>query len=471
MPDAITLPFWLVALLGIAAISSSYHHVFGPLMRWYLRGREVAIKERLSQNLSRDLPEILRIRRKARVTLFVNKPEVRDAIDAAVHDGQGTHEILETKVEEYANELTPGFYALWYFKIGYYLARTYLRMLYDIRIAKQPDAKMGEIASNASVVLVGNHRSNIDVMLQAYLASRTNMISFAAGEWGKAWPMSALLRMSGSYIIRRAEPLPLYRKILAIHLRDMVSVKMPQGIFLEGSLTRDGGIQEVKLGLMSYILSALGHENVDDIVFVPIAMNYDQVPEDRALVKTDARAFQGRSKFYVVFSTLWSLLRMAYRKLSRGKSAYGAAAVSFGTPVSMKEWLQNNNYDMAGLSAKDRRAIVAPVAQDLIEDIKGMLPVLPMSVVGTVFAQSGENTLERSAVYDLANGVIDAMERNGATFSQNFASQSERFVFVEKGIEALKRRKVLLEHADVLRLNVSNRPLLDYVFHSTEHLL
>ena len=164
---------------------------------------------------------------------------------------QGAREVLDYKVVEYANELTPGFYSLFYFKIGYLLARSYIRLLYELKIAKPPPPSIASVPEDASSVLVGNHRSNLDVMMLAYISSRTNMVSFAAGEWGKAWPMSTILHLAGSYIIRRNEPSPLYGKILEMHLQNMVKVKLPQGIFLEGGLTRDGSIQSVKLGLMS----------------------------------------------------------------------------------------------------------------------------------------------------------------------------------------------------------------------------
>ncbi len=468
MTGTVLMPLWLVIVLAISAVASAYHHVLLPFIRMYLRSRERRIHQRLENELSRKLPEYLKIRRKTRIEMFLNKTEVKQAIAEAVKDNQGTKELLEYKVHEYAKELTPGFYALFYFKIGYFLARSYIRLLYDVRIGKQPSAAVGRIPQSASVVLVGNHRSNLDVMILAYLAARTNMVSFAAGEWAKAWPLSVLLHMSGSYIIRRNEKLPLYRRILAIHLRELVKVKMPQGIFLEGGLTRDGGIQNLKLGLMNYILSALGEENVDDIVFIPVAFNYDQVPEDRTLIKHQDRGFQGRSAFYTSLSTFWSIVRVAYRKIQRDGSAFGKAVVSFGEPVSMSQWLAENGFDNLHFDGEQKRNLVAPVAEDLIATIKAMIPVLPVSIISTVFVDSCKSSLSELEVQNRASVVLQRFKQSDAVIA---FTDSQSAKALAEGLETLLGRKVLVLENGYYSVNSDNVELLRYFYNTTRHYL
>ena len=174
------------------------------------------------------------------------------------------------------------------------------------------------------------------------------------------WPLSALLHMSGSYIVRRDTSDPLYRTLLAIHVQELIRVKMPQGIFPEGKLTRNGGIQPFKLGLLNYMLASLNTENVEDIVFLPVAFNYDQTPEDRTLIKHEKRGFRKKSRFYSLLGTLSYLARFLIKKIQRGKAAYGNAAVNFGEPLSMKQWLLSQDMDIDNLDDEQRHAIVAP---------------------------------------------------------------------------------------------------------------
>lgn len=467
MTDAVVLPFWLALLLFVSAILSLWHHAIKPLVASFLESRERRLNQRLSNELTRQLPEVFRIGRRTRMELFVNSPEVQAAITEAEANSQGTREILDAKAKEYAHEMIPGFYAVFYFKVGYALARTYIRILYKLHVARQPSPAIANIPENASIVLVGNHRSNMDVMILAYLAARTNMVSFAAGEWAKPKPWSTLLHMCGSYIIRRKADDTLYRRMLAIHVREMVKEKMPQGIFLEGGLTRDGKIQPMKLGMMSYILSSLGGSNVDDIVFVPVAFNYDQVPEDRNLIKHEEKGFQGRSRFYTIFSTIFSLFRMWYKRYKRGKAAFGNAAVSFGEPVSMNDWLAEQGTSAPELDDAKRREIVLPVAQELESRIKEMIPVLPVSLVAAVFAEEDTTEFSELEVMTHAAAIVERLKAKGA----ELLSEDESSEALAEGIQRLMLRQVLIERDGHYRVNEKNRPLLTYLYNSIEHLL
>lgn len=468
MSEAISLPLWLVILLALSALTSLWYQVIVPVGRVLLSRRERRINQRLSNELSRNLPEIFKIRRKTRIELFLNKPAVQQAITECEEANEGTRDILQARATAYANELIPGFYALFYFKIGYFLARTYIRIMYSVRVARQPSEQIAKIPQDASIIMVGNHRSNMDVMILAYLAARTNMISFAAGEWGKAWPMSAFLHMCGSYIIRRQEGGTLYRKILAIHMQEMIKAKMPQGIFLEGGLTRDGRIQPMKLGLLSYILSSLGKNNVSDIVFVPVAFNYDQVPEDRTLIKHEERGFQGRSKLYTLFSALNSLLQLSYKKFKRGKAAFGNAAVSFGEPVSMNKWLAEHDMRADELDHAQRRALVAPVAEEIMARIKPMIPVLPVSIIAAVFSAEPDAKLTELEIQIRANQLINQLKTEGAELPLHANEDGRQLI---DGIERMKIRKILIEEGGYYCVDPDHRALCHYLYNSISHLI
>src|SRR2546426_1365337 len=76
-----------------------------------------------------------------------------------------------------------------------------------------------------------------------------------------------------------------------------------------------------------------------DIWFVPVAINFDRVLEDRALIRelVDERDRPGRlAQLWTVMTYLGSnAVRLGTGRLKR----YGRAAVNFGTPISLREWL------------------------------------------------------------------------------------------------------------------------------------
>ena len=469
MNTAVSLPIWLLVLLSLAAIVSLNSHLIRPLLRWWLRDREQRFNEQLKIQLTRELPQIFNLRRRTRIDIFLNKPAVKAAIAKEVQENRGTQEIVEARARTYISELTPEFYALFYFKIGYYIARMYLRFMYWVHIGQQPGQSIADIPENSSIVIVGNHRSNIDVMVLAYLAAQTNMISFAAGEWANVWPMSALLHMSGSYIVRRDASDPLYRHLLAIHVQELVRVKMPQGIFPEGNLTRDGAMQPFKLGLLNYILSSLNTKNVTDIVFIPVAFNYDQTPEDRTLIKHEQHGFEKKSRFYSLISTSAYLVRFMVKKIQRGKAAYGNAAVNFGEPLSMHQWLKDQDIEIKSLTKEQRHAMVSPLGDLLHQRINKLIPVLPVSVLATAIINSGGTRFDEYTLRNLAAQTLQLFEKNQAHIIRG--EQQSDAEFIQDGLDVLIIRQVLEPVKNGFRLRDDHIALLNYFYNTTAHLI
>ena len=208
----------------------------------------------------------------------------RTIADLAAETGE-PESALRQRASRDAREIVPFFNAVFYFRIGYWLARWYLRMLYWIRAEFTDRVALGDIGRDSCVVLVSNHRSNLDPFILIYLASRRAAISYSAGEWARPWPFSYLLHAIGFYIVRRdGSGDRLYRTLVQRYVYLAASRCVPQGLFLEGGLSRDGKMQPLKLGLLSYLLKARGQEQCRDIVFVPVGLAYDRIPEDKTLL-------------------------------------------------------------------------------------------------------------------------------------------------------------------------------------------
>src|SRR5258708_12525045 len=74
--------------------------------------------------------------------------------------------------------------------------------------------------------------------------------------------------------------------MLACYVLLITKDGVTQGISPEGGLTRDGRLQPPKLGLLDYICRTVADPDFGkDIWFVPVALNYDRVLEDRSLIR------------------------------------------------------------------------------------------------------------------------------------------------------------------------------------------
>ena len=467
LQHAITLPLWAaLPILGLALLGAKTF-IVDPIIRRALSRRERNLKARLKTTLTRPLPKVLQVPRRVLMERLYNDPVVQSAIDDASEDQ--SREAAEKEAHKYVDELMPSFFALFYFHIGYWMARRWLRTMYDIQIVRQPPPEAyADIPQNASIVLVGNHRSNLDVAVLSYLAARTSMISFAAGEWASVWPLNRIMQMSGCYIIRREAQGRLYKTVLARYVHMMIGAHMPQGIFLEGGLSRDGAIQPVKLGLMRYILAGLGEDDTSDIVFIPVAFNYDRVPEDTTLLAHQDQGFKKKSKLYAVRSTFWHSLGVAARMLGLSQERFGQAAVSFGEPLSAREWLNGQGGFVEALDDDGRKAIVAPIAEAVIDQIADIIPVLPVSLVATIVFQSSADSLTGR---DIQKGVLQLTERlrqNGAPLA---IDETDDLIAYRRGVEVLLSRGVLIEEGGMFCLNQQKTALLEYYARTISHYL
>ena len=67
----------------------------------------------------------------------------------------------------------------------------------------------------------------------------------------------------GGFFVRRNSKNPLYRKVLERYVQMATEGGVPQAIFPEGGLSRDGHLREPKLGLLDYVMRGFdpaGHE-------------------------------------------------------------------------------------------------------------------------------------------------------------------------------------------------------------------
>ena len=140
------------------------------------------------------------------------------------------------------DEIVPSFNLLAYYRLGYGVARLVLPLLYKVSVGHEPRAALNAIPRDSVVIYLMNHRSNADYVLVAYVLSGRVAVSYAVGEWARVWPLETLFKSFGSYFVRRRYPEALYHKVLERYVQLITRHGVTQGVFIEGGLTRDGGL-------------------------------------------------------------------------------------------------------------------------------------------------------------------------------------------------------------------------------------
>lgn len=455
MTATVELPLWLFLLIvAFAAVTFASHFLF-PSVRWFFRRRLERAVARLNARLARPIQPFKLAERSDTIQRLVYDPDVaRGIVETARREGIPESVAFE-RARRYAREIVPSFSAFTYFSFGTRAARWLSRALYRVRTGYVDDAALAAIDPEATVIFVMNHRSNLDYVLVTYLVAERSALSYAVGEWARIWPLQQLIRWMGGYFIRRRFDDSLYRRVLSRYVQMATAGGVTQGLFPEGGLSLDGGLGAPKTGILSYVLEGQREEGAREVVFVPVALNYDRVLEDRVLL---AAREAGTRRFRVAPLALAGFLaNHLWLRLTRRFYRFGYASVSFGQPLALSDFV-------AGYDGPREQAAGA-LGRRLMAAVGAVVPVLPVPVVASIL-------LERDGIAraDLGRAVgarIDALRAAGAHVH---IPRNRNDYATETGLRVLLSRRIVEEREGRIFASARDRPLLEFYARSIAHL-
>lgn len=386
--DTITLPYWAFILLVVFAAVMVLDRLLLPSMRWYLKRRVNRVIEEINTRLDIEIRPFQFTRRQALIDQLVFDEKVIDAIKEYADQNKMSQTIAQDKAREYATEIIPAFNAYVYFRVGYWLAKKMARLIYRVRVGFYDKDKISESDTDASIVFVMNHRSNMDYILVSFLVAEKTTLSYAVGEWARIWPLQTLIKSMGAFFVRRNSGNLLYRKVLERYVNMSTRAGVCQAVFLEGGLTRDGALREPRLGFMDYMLRDYHPHSDRDIVFIPVGINYDRVIEDRTLIRRLDKNVEKRSVWFVLKTTVSFILKNASLSRKNRWRRFGYASVNFGEPVSAKEYCDVNGVDFSSLDRDDRFVRVKSLADSIMSNITKVIPIVPTALVSEVLLKN-----------------------------------------------------------------------------------
>ena len=468
MTGTVTLPIWLFIVLLVLALWALLERLLVPGVRWYLRRKVNRVIREINTRLNVELPQFKLTRRRALIDRLFHDPKVQDAI-ARECAGKGLpREVVAARVDRYAREIVPAFNAYLYFGAGYGLSKAFAKLLYRVRLGYTDTQALAAINPKSSVVFVMNHRSNMDYVLVAFLAAERVALSYAVGEWARVWPLQQLIRSMGAYFVRRNSGDPLYRMVLQRYVQMAVDAGVPQALYPEGGLSVDGRLRPPRLGLLDYMLKAFDPDGERDVVLIPVGINYDRVLEDRTLLRKLDPAAPRRGPLYGVARSAAFVAGNLWLMLTGRWYRFGYACVNFGKPLSMRDYVRRHDIDFRRLDEAQRHREVERVAAQVMEAIARIVPVLPVSLVATVFLpnrETGWSELElKSAAYDL----ILRLEKVGAHI---YVPRGDLDYAIGIGLRMLLLRRIVVEQDGLYRASPKDMALLAYYANAIEPLV
>ena len=406
--------------------------------------------------------------RRAAKTALAEDPVVRGAIAQHAREHGVSEADVRRRVDSYINEIVPQLNVLSYYRIGYNLAKVVLNLLYRVTVDYQDEASLERIPKRDVVVYTMNHRSNVDYVVVAYVLAYGAHVSYAVGEWARVWPLEYVFKSFGSYFIRRGFREPLYHAVLERYVQLITRNGVTQGFFLEGRLSRDGRLGPAKLGLLDYVCRTILDPAFDrDIWFVPVAINFDRVLEDRALTRelVDEQDRPGRlAQLVTVASYLTNnALRLVTGRLKR----YGRAAVNFGTPLSLRRWLAARP-GVLELPKERRLPELERLAAELMERIGAIIPVTPLPLAAAALLSFGQIVIPKAAVLDRMDQLRDRLRDVNAKVVRGGSRIGDVW---DRAWRMLRMRRLVVADGGSLVVLPRGRPMLEFYANSIAHLL
>jgi glycerol-3-phosphate O-acyltransferase len=459
----ITVPGWGFAVLLIFAAWAVYDRILMPALRWLVARPANQVIDQMSTRLRIGIRPFQRTRRQALIHRLLTDPKVLQAAEDFSRQNAVPLPRVLRKAETYAREIVPAFNAYMYFRVGYWLGRTLARMLYRVRVGYIDAEGIAKVQSDATVVFVMNHRSNMDYVLAGYLAAEQAALSYAVGEWARLWPLSALIRAMGAYFVRRNSRDELYRRVLERYIAMATEAGVPQAVFPEGGLSRDGRMREPRLGVLDYMLRGFRTDGERDLVFVPLGINYDRVLEDRKLLEAEkagrVRTALGTLRF--IGHNLALVMRSEWHR-------FGYACVNFGSPVSMREYCRSHGVDFQRLAGEERKRAVGRLGASLMQAVGDVVPVVPVALMASVFVAHPQRAFSE---LDLKAEVRALLARLEARRAHVYVPRHDLDYALSVGLRMLRLRHLVDEDGGLYRARPAEAALLAYYANSIVHLL
>jgi glycerol-3-phosphate O-acyltransferase len=390
-------------------------------------------------------------------------PQVRAAIIAEAERSGRSEPLIEVESEAKLKSIASR-YDIRIIKIMEHVLFWIFNRIYDgINVDETGLNQVIEASRKGPVVFCPSHKSHVDYLVLSYVMWTHGVAPphVAAGANLSFFPLGWLFRRCGAFFLRRSfRDDPLYGAVMRAYIYHLMHTGTSTEFFLEGSRSRTGKLLQPKFGLLSMFVDAWRRGARDDVVFVPVSIDYERIIEAKAY----SRELGGADKRA---EDIGGLLR------STGvlRSRYGRMQVQFGAPLSLRDWAAQGGLVRSEDEAYDGayRQGVERLGFHILHDIAMVCSVTPQSVVSIALLSHPSRGMAQNVLIERSESVLAFLEAVGARLSPPLARLETRLSAVLEAVHKLVDEKVvLLERAGqsdmepIFRAAEDGRVVLDY---------
>ncbi len=154
------------------------------------------------------------------------------------------------------------------------------------------DDSQSRTRSKSLDIYVANHQSHFDYMgIVSDLYPHLRNIKVASGDNLRFGLIGFLIQHSFAFFVSRSyrkQAVP-YKKAFLRYLEKLVVARNPILVFMEGGRSRNGRMRPSQTGLVYMLLHEALRNHFSELVFHPITVSYDVVPEGRSLLQEKSK--------------------------------------------------------------------------------------------------------------------------------------------------------------------------------------
>lgn len=270
---------------------------------------------------------------------------------------------------------------------------------FDVNTEALEDLK--ELSRTHPMVFLWSHKSHLDAFVftrTLYDAGfRPQPLIFAGINMNFAG-FGALAKHSGAIFLRRSfKEDSIYKLVLRYFINYLAKQRVPLSWSIEGTRSRTGKLLPPKLGLIRWVMDAYHHASIDDALFVPVAISFDQIPEmdDYIAMQHGVPKRKESLKWFIDY-------------IAGMKSNYGKVYVRFAEPISLSESVPVSNSP----DADDSDSQAQKLAFEICNRIEHIIPITLTDLVTLVLLAANGRALDAEQIWRQAADIVELIERS-----------------------------------------------------------
>lgn len=311
---------------------------------------------------------------------ILHRPALQEALDSLAAQAGKSPEQVRRDAEACLVEMA-AVHSTFYLDVMAGLGRYLYTRGFDpeIQVPAADVRRIRELSRRRPIVFLMTHKSHLDGFLMYSMLHEMDLppVHVFGGINMGFLGLATLGRRSGTVFIRRSfADDPVYKLVLRSYIDYLVEKRFPLLWAFEGTRSRTGKLMPPRFGLLNYVVDSYVRSSAD-VVLMPVAIMYDQVPEVADYV-AEARGVTKRPE-----SASWFM-----KYVSGLHNPFGRIHVRFGDGVSLAEAL-GTHHDDGAPSKLDLQKIAFQVAVQANE----VTPVMVSAMVCFVLLAHGHRAL------------------------------------------------------------------------------